>query len=331
MSAPKTPASLGRLRRLLASAWLRIAVTAALLAIVAAQVDWVTMAGRLHDGHLEDFVAAVALLSLALAVGIWRWQLLLRACGIRLTAARCIRVYALSTFSGAFLPTTVGGDVARALLVARRGKPLARAAPPVVMDRVAGLVGLVALAWIALALSREAVPAGARTFLVVVTLAMLVALLAVGTVRASGAGAIRRLIPARARAVAEELLSVLGGYSRSPRLILAVVLLSIAFQALVALQIVMLAHAINVELPFGTAAVALALVTVVTLLPISIGGFGVREGTYVVLLGGASISATDATLISVLTVATLLFASLPGAYLLARGGLPPGLETAATP
>jgi hypothetical protein len=68
------------------------------------------------------------------------------------------------------------------------------------------------------------------------------------------------------------------------------------------------------------------LVTVVTLIPISIGGFGVREGSYVVLLAGASIAATDATLISVLSVATLFLASLPGAFMLARGGIAPALE-----
>jgi hypothetical protein len=72
--------------------------------------------------------------------------------------------------------------------------------------------------------------------------------------------------------------------------------------------------------------VALALVTVATLVPISIGGFGVREGTYVLLLGGASIGATDATLISVLSVAALFIASLPGAFMLARGGLAPALR-----
>jgi hypothetical protein len=69
-------------------------------------------------------------------------------------------------------------------------------------------------------------------------------------------------------------------------------------------------------------------VTVVTLIPISIGGFGVREGSYVVLLSGASIAATEATLISVLSVAALFLASLPGAFLLARSGVAPALEPA---
>jgi hypothetical protein len=104
---------------------------------------------------------------------------------------------------------------------------------------------------------------------------------------------------------------------------------SLLFQALVALQLVFLGNAINVHLPFAIAAVALALVTIVTLIPVSIGGFGVREGTYVILLGGASIGTTDATLISVLSVATLFVASLPGAFLLARGGIAPTLKDTA--
>jgi hypothetical protein len=109
-------------------------------------------------------------------------------------------------------------------------------------------------------------------------------------------------------------------------MLIVLVASSFLFQALISLQLVMLARAIDVHLPFATAAVVLALVTVVTLIPISIGGFGVREGSYVVLLAGASIAATDATLISVLSVATLFLASLPGAFMLARGGIAPALE-----
>jgi hypothetical protein len=103
---------------------------------------------------------------------------------------------------------------------------------------------------------------------------------------------------------------------------------SLLYQALISLALVMLSHSIGLHLAYATAAVVLALVTVVTLIPISIGGFGVREGSYVVLLGGASIGATDATLISILSVAALFIASLPGAFMLARGGIAPALRPA---
>jgi hypothetical protein len=59
-------------------------------------------------------------------------------------------------------------------------------------------------------------------------------------------------------------------------------------------------------------------VLVVTALPFSLGGLGLREGSYVVLLHQAGVSTTDATLVSLL--ATLLFAlaTLPGAYALVK-------------
>lgn len=316
--------------RLLRSVWLRVAVTIAILAVVAAQIDWALIEERLRDGHPLDFAIAVGLLVVALAIGAWRWNLLLRHAGISIGAGPMLRAYAVSTFSATFLPTTAGGDVARALLVARRGPALTRAAVTVLVDRAAGLGGLLALAWIAFALNPAAVPDGSRTFLLLVSLLLVAIAVGVAAAVLRGAAVVRRFVPRRMLATARETWIVLRGYIRSPALLAEVTFASVVFQVLVALQVVVLARAIEVDLPFATAAVALTLVTIVILVPISIGGFGVREGSYVVLLGGASVSATDATLISVLSIAALFVASLPGAWLLARGGIAPALETTPT-
>lgn len=303
-------------------------VTLALLGLVAAQIDWSQMGGRIRHGHPVDFLLAIGLVLVALVVGACRWWLLLLRADLRLGARRLAHIYALSTFSGTFLPTSVGGDVTRTLLVARRGSVLTRVAITVVMDRVGGLVGLVGLAWIAFALHSAGVPGGAQVFLAWVTVAAGFGALAVVAAVFWGSSLARAVVPKRLTSVVRQSRSLLYDYIRDPWLLIAVLASSLLFQALISLQLVMLARAIDVHLSFANAAVALALVTVVTLLPISIGGFGVREGTYVVLLGAASIAATDATLISVLSVATLFLASLPGAFMLARGGLAPALETA---
>ena len=65
-------------------------------------------------------------------------------------------------------------------------------------------------------------------------------------------------------------------------------------------------------------AVVLAPVLIVSVLPISIGGFGVREGSYVVLLSYAGVNSTDAALLSLLTAAAFAIASLPGGLALIR-------------
>jgi uncharacterized membrane protein YbhN (UPF0104 family) len=253
---------------------------------------------------------------------------LLSKADIHLGVLPLARVYAVSTFSNTFLPTTVGGDVTRALLVVRRGPMLTRVSITIIVERLAGLVGLLLTAWLALALRSATVPKDATVFLTWITVTVLIGSLVALVLLSKGTNLMRFVTPKRLMPVARESRFVLRTYMKEPIALIVLIGLSLVYQTLISMQLVMLARAIDVNLAFATAAVVLALVTVVTLIPVSIGGFGIREGTYVVLLGGASIAATEATLISLLSVATLFLASLPGAYILARRGVAPAYEVA---
>lgn len=306
-------------RRLAGSVWLRVVVTAGLLAWVGLRLDWTHMGNRLADGHPGLFVAAVGIVAVTLAVGAVRWARVLRVLDLPVTHWRVARVYAISSFGSTFLPTSIGGDVARALMVARSGPRLTRAVLSIAIDRGASFGGLVAVAWIGIAVEPDAVPQGARTALIVATAGVVVALVVMWalTFRIRGIG---RRLPARVR---ETLLHARDGVRvclNDRDLLVWLLVTSIAFQTLVAVQIVVLADAIGVVLPFATAAAAVALVNIAIIVPISIAGFGLREASYVVVLGEAGISATDATLISLLSVAALFVASIPGALLLLKRG-----------
>lgn len=320
---------LGRIRRAAGSIWVRAGATVLLLGIVGSQLDWGRIGDRLRNGEPIDFLFAVVVLVLALCLAAWRWHALLASAGLPLGVPRLARIYAVSTFSSTFLPTSMGGDVARTLLVTRRGALLPRVAMTVVIDRLGGFVGLIGLAWIAFLVEPSAVPDGSRIFLSVATGACAAAALAIVLLASWGPQRLRRAVPSRLVSMVRDARALIADYLRDPSLLALWTVLSFVNQALIALQLVLLAHAIDVDLSYTTAAVALALVTIVTLIPISIGGFGVREGSYVVLLGGASIAAADATLISVLSVAALFVASLPGAYLIVRGHV--GATTEAMP
>ncbi|HWG08541.1 MAG TPA: lysylphosphatidylglycerol synthase transmembrane domain-containing protein [Solirubrobacteraceae bacterium] len=319
---------LGRVRRVAESLPFRILVTCGLLGLVAAQIDWSRMGSRFSHGHPLYFLAAVGLVFVALVVGGCRWLLLLRGADLDVRVGAVARIYSVATFSNTFLPTSVGGDVTRTLLVARRGTLLTRAAVSVVVDRLGGLAGLLGMAWLAFAFQSATVPDGAQVFLAWVTAAVVVGSALVATAVFRSPRLARALVPQRFISHAVEIRALLRGYAREPWTMFVVLCASLLYQALISLGLVMLADSIGVHLAYATAAVVLALVTVVTLIPISIGGFGVREGSYVVLLGGASIGATDAALISILSVAVLFVVSLPGAVMLARGGIAPALKAA---
>jgi uncharacterized protein (TIRG00374 family) len=316
-------------RRIAESLPVRIVVTLGLLTLVALHINWGRMEERVRHGHPLDALAALGLVIAALTIGALRWDRLLNRAEIHLSLRSLARVYSVATFSGTFLPTSVGGDVTRALLVTRSRSMMTRVVMTIVVDRLGGLVGLLGMAWIAFSLQSTTVPGGAQIFLAWVTGVVVVGSLLLALTMLRGSRFLKSLVPARLTSIVRETRDLVRRYASDRRTLLIVVVASLAYQALISLQLVMLARAIDVHLPFATAAVTLALVTVVTLIPISVGGFGVREGSYVVLLGGASIGATDATLVSLLSVAALFLASLPGAFLFARGGIAPAVESPA--
>jgi len=308
------------------SVWFRLVVTAGLLAVIASGIDWDQMWRRIEDGQPAWFVVAVGLIVLSIAVGTVRWWLLLRAAAIELTPLQTSRVYWESTFAGTFLPTSVGGDVARALLVTRRGRQLVRTTVTIVLDRAAAFAGLIIVALVSVAVDPDAVPASQERPLLLLSAACFAAGSAILALLLTSPKAVTRRIPERWRGDLREIRDIVLRCVRRPAIGLPVLLTSIATQSLLILQTCSLARSISVPLSFPAAAVTFTLVTLVILVPLSIAGFGLREGSYVVLLGTVGINATDATLISLGTVAVLFIASLPGAVMLVRHGMKPALE-----
>jgi glycosyltransferase 2 family protein len=313
------------MRRVLGSIWFRLVVTLALLALVALQVDWAAFLERVAGGSPAWLAVALLLVLAALATGAARWWWLLSAAGIRLTAAEVARVYAVSTFASTFLPTSIGGDVARALLVTRDGRMLVRVGLTILVDRAGAFVGMLVVAWGAVLLVPAVLPDGVLALLAVLTALAVAGGLVLLWLAAGGGRSLTRRLPERIRAPLSGAREVIAVYGRNPRTLPVLLTTSVAFQILAAAQLWAIAEALDLPLSFAAAAVTLTLVTVATLVPLSIAGFGIREGSYVVLLAPLGIDATDATAISLTAVVVLLVASLPGALLLVRRGMRPVL------
>jgi uncharacterized protein (TIRG00374 family) len=301
------------LRRAAGALWVRVSVTVALLAVVATRVDWSAAGHRLSAGRWTWFAVGVALLLTAQVIGAVRWLLLLRAAGLHSRWLHVLRAYAIASFSNNFLPTSFGGDAVRAVIIARRGPELVRALTSVAVDRLTGLWCLVALAWIAIPADLAAVPRTLVVALLAVTIAstLAAALIYALAIRPGRRGALPSSM--RLRKWAQESQHALRLYARNPFALGITTGLGLVFQALAVTGVWSLARAISLDLPFSLLAVAAPLILLVTLAPISIAGFGVREGGTIVVLGAAGVTPTDATLLSLIGVAALAVASLPGA------------------
>jgi glycosyltransferase 2 family protein len=286
---------------------LRLVVSVLLLAAVLAYAGVGKMADAIREASWGWFAAALALMALNSILGAVRWRMLLRHAHVEVTELRAVRAFAGALFLNNVLPTAVGGDAVRAWLVGREGG-LVRATTATLVDKVTALACLFVVAWIALIVDSEEVPGSLVTVLAWVTAGLLAAFVLAGLVAAGARPLVRRL-PERLANMIREAWWALRRWAASARLMAWVLGLGLVYGAFGLLVFVLVAKAVGVELSFALAAVTTPVVLVAMLIPVSIGGLGVREGGFVLLLGEAGVSAADATLLALLSTAAILVAT----------------------
>jgi uncharacterized membrane protein YbhN (UPF0104 family) len=306
--------ALDLVRRLAGSLWVRAVVSAGLLAAVATQIDFGAIRGRLAGGSWGWFAVAVAVLFGSFVVGGLRWHIFLQAAGVASTERRAVGAYLIGTFTTNFLPTQIGGDVTRTLVAAERGTRI-RSATTVVLDRASALACMIVVGWVLVAANPGAVPGQLYGALAAASAAFVLACLAVWLLVRGRF--LRRLVPARLRPAAAEAKDALGR-CLTVSVLGRTLVIGLGFQGLVYLSSWLVVRSISLEVPFAVIGAVLAPVLILATAPVSIGGFGVREGSFVLLLGYAGVSATDATLFSLLQASVFALASLPGALVLLR-------------
>jgi uncharacterized membrane protein YbhN (UPF0104 family) len=287
---------------------LRILVSAALLGVVLLYADVGDVVDAVRDGHWGWFVAALAVMAVAVVIGALRWWLLLEGAGIHVPARDAVRPFAMSLVLNLVLPTAVAGDVVRTWVMGKQRGRLLGAAAATLVDKVTALTCLFLVGWAAYAFDRNAVPDSLVVVFAWVTAGLVVAF-AIGALAAAGVRPILHRLPDGLVVRIRESWRMLKLWAGSARLVVSLVGLGVAYQVLAVVALILVGETLGVDLPFALAAICAAIVIVATLIPVSIGGIGIREGGFVLLLGEVGIDAADATLISLLSAAVVLLAS----------------------
>jgi glycosyltransferase 2 family protein len=287
---------------------LRLLVSGALLGVVLVYADLSEVAAAVRDGHWGWLVVSSAVMAIVVVLGALRWWVFLEGAQIEMSPWNSIRPYAMSFVLNLVLPTAVAGDAVRTVVVGRRSGRLLGAAAATVVDKVTALTSLFVVAWAAVAVDSEAVPSSLVVVLAWVTAGLLVAF-GVGALAAAGVRPVLHRLPDRLAVMIRDSWSMLRTWGGSVKLVASVVILGLAYQVLAVLALILAGKTLGVDLPFALAAVSATIVLVATLIPVSVGGLGIREGGFVLLLREAGIDAADATLISLLSAAVVLLTS----------------------
>jgi glycosyltransferase 2 family protein len=318
--------------------WMRPAVTLLLYALVFYWTDARALFARLGSARLEYVAGGVLLYVAGQAVSAWKWHLLLGPVGLgAVRYTRLLAFYFIGMFFNIFLPTIVGGDAVKAVLLARETRAAGRAAMSVFMERNLGLFALLSIAVVA-AWRAPAVDIMGVT-LVALTLLLFAGFVAVNVVLASPGiyGLVDRVIErtplVRFRARATPLYDAVAAYTARPGVLAGAVLLSFVFQAVVIAVVFLNARALDLAFPFSAFAVFVPLISLAGMIPVSVNGLGVREALYILFFGRLGAPTEVSVSLALLYLAVTLVASLPGGavYAVQRGGRRVAGSPAATP
>jgi uncharacterized membrane protein YbhN (UPF0104 family) len=292
---------------------LRVVVSAALvggLVYVAGTAD--TLA-QLKLVRWQIIALVAVILSSHVFVIAPRWALILTALGSPIRSAALIRGVFLGFLFNQLLPTAVGGDALRVWYARNRGAPLDLAIHSVLLDRVSGIVVVLIGTIVLLPFSHLPRLSAGLWWLsalgIAGGLAGLLCLWAIGRMPQ-----LRFPLIGRLQRVLADLGVSVAALMRHPSEAFGVLAYAAAGQIIVVAAIYLLANEVSVHLPLIDLTLVAFGAMLASAVPISVAGWGVREGALIVLFGAYGVAADKTVTISVLFGACMVVASLPGAF-----------------
>ncbi len=263
---------------------------------------------------------AVAVFLVQMVLGGVRWHVVLAAIRAPLALASAIRLFYIGAFFNPALPSSVGGDAVRMYKAYRAGLSVPAAVNGVMLERAAMVLALLVMVAATQPLFLPRVSAEIERW---VAPAVAVALL--GGV--AGLGLLMTLdrLPARfSRWRLVRGLRLLAADTRrvflSSRPLVSVLAWSALAHANLTFAVYLLARGLDLPVTWVDCLALIPPVILATTLPISIGGWGVREGAMVVALGAIGVPAEGALVLSVVAGLVGMASALPGGLIWLLGG-----------
>lgn len=292
----------------------RLLVTAGLFTLIFRSIEVNELLASYRDIVPRLLMLGIIFQLLSTTLASYRWYLVMQPLGYSQGFGFYLRSYFKGSFFNQGLPTSIGGDAVRVLDVSRLGERKRDAFIGVFIDRVLGLIGLLVLNLVVNLFNPELLPRG-----LFLTINLLIALGLLGFVvlylLRHGRFLSRWRLTRFFLKISEHLSMVLA----SPRQAAVQLLLSVAVHFLSLLAIFLIGRSVELDFSLTTYLVLVPPVILLTLIPLSLAGWGIREGAMIglfTLLGADKVTVLS---MSILYGIVLIVASLPGLMVYMKG------------
>jgi uncharacterized membrane protein YbhN (UPF0104 family) len=281
---------------------IKLALSAAALAAIATRINTDRILLQLANSNFAYFLAALAAALITVPLVGARWSMISARLGFLIAHFDATRATFAGLFVGQVLPGAVGGDVVRGLLVWEPGAPKLPLVASLIFDRFLALLAIVIIILLTLPALLPALGIGISASVGVwLCLLGLLGLVASALALRALAPWIRRKLGPRYPICGIPLFTILAGLG-----------VSCVVHGLTILSAYYLSRSFGLDVDPMVWILIVPVTILGAAIPISINGWGIREGLMAFLGASFGLPETDAVLISVCMGLVAMTASIPG-------------------
>jgi hypothetical protein len=282
---------------------LKVLISTTILAYLLTRTDLQSIATLVRSLRLPIFLSSFLLYIIAQILSTLRWRGLLQAEKINISIWRLTLIYFEGMFFNLMLPTLIGGDIVRGYQVLRLTRRHDASLASILVERLSGYVAMIMIATTALIfaypLLRDPVvvwlTAGAAAGLIGIIAGLLNERLQTAfftLLNRSGLGRFHETL--------HRLHEAIQRYWKHQQALLVAIGLSLVLQLVVILVYYQISRSLNLSVPLGYFLLFIPLISVVSMLPVSVAGLGIREGSAVFFFAKVGLDSAAAISLSLL-------------------------------
>ncbi len=280
---------------------LKTIVSISLLLFLLLNIEWDKVLENLKNANIFLLLIASFLNLTERFELTFKWNLLLKVRNISVKFGRLFLINAIGSFLGIFLPSSLGTDVVRGYYLVKDNSEKSVSISSVFVDRVLGMFSLLTFGVVSVFFAGDLIDKFNIKFYVV-ALFIIVFIGFYIFQRTESVNFIQNLLKRiKNKKIVDNILSLHNSileYKKHPKTLSFAFIITLLVQVTRVLTYYFIALAFNIHIPIVYFFLFIPLIMLVMMIPISIGGLGVKEGTFVAFFTLIGMSVNDAVIIS---------------------------------
>ncbi|WP_415395862.1 lysylphosphatidylglycerol synthase transmembrane domain-containing protein [Sulfurimonas sp. CS5] len=288
---------------------IKLIITIVMFYFLFQYVDFKNLIEILAKSHGGTILIALLFQLGSTYIAAYRWRLIMQLLVFKETVSYYVKSYFKAAFFNQVLPSSIGGDAVRIIDLTQKGYDKKDAFYGVFVDRVVGLVGLLVLNLLATIIFFGTFDKDFSLLIILITLGGII-----GFTLLFHLEKIKFLAKYKGLDLFHRLARRLNSLYADRTLLYKHIAISVGVHLLTILAIYALALSIDFHMSFQIFLIAIPPVFLLTIVPISLAGWGIREGAMVGIFMLIGADETKVLAMSILYGLLLMIASIPGSY-----------------